>query len=102
MRKLNNIHPGEILENEFLQPLKISQNQIARNLGVSPRRINEIVHKKRSITADTSIRLAKYFDLSDGFFLGLQKDFDLEESKNEISNKINAIKPYNTNQLKTL
>jgi addiction module HigA family antidote len=78
MKKLNNIHPGEILENEFLQPLKISQNQVARNIGVSPRRINEIVHRKRSITADTSIRLAKYFSLSDGFFLGLQKDYDLE------------------------
>lgn len=102
MKKLNNIHPGEILENEFLQPLKISQNQIARSLGVPPRRINEIIHKKRSITADTSIRLAKYFDLSDGFFLGLQKDFDLEESKNEISNKINAIMPHKYDQQRGL
>ena len=81
---ITNIHPGEVLEEEFLKPLKISQNRIARDIGVSPRRINEIVHGNRSITADTSIRLARYFNLSEGFFLGLQKDFDLEESKKKI------------------
>lgn len=93
MTKLKNIHPGEVLDKEFLQPMKISQNQIARDIQVSPRRINEIIHGNRSITADTSIRLAKYFGLSDGFFLGLQKDYDLEESKKEIGSKITDIRP---------
>jgi addiction module HigA family antidote len=93
MKKLKNIHPGEILDKEFLQPMKLSQNQIAKDIGVPPRRINEIIHGNRGVTADTSIRLAKYFGLSDGFFLGLQKDYDLEESKKEIGNKIVGIKP---------
>ena len=62
MIKLQNVHPGEIIDKEFLQPMEISQNRAARDIGVSPRRINEIVHGKRSVTADTSIRLAKYFN----------------------------------------
>jgi addiction module HigA family antidote len=93
MNKLKNIHPGEILELEFLRPMQLSQNQIARDIAVPPRRINEIVHGNRSITADTSIRLAKYFNLSDDFFLGLQKDYDLEESKKKIGNQVSSIKP---------
>ena len=94
MNKLKNIHPGEVLDKEFLQPMAISQNQIARDISVPPRRINEIVHGNRSVTADTSIRLAKYFNLSDDFFLGLQKDYDLEESKKKIGNQIFSIKPH--------
>ena len=93
MNKLKNIHPGEVLDKEFLQPMAISQNQIARDISVPPRRINEIVHGNRSVTADTSIRLAKYFNLSEDFFLGLQKDYDLEESKKKIGNQIFSIKP---------
>lgn len=93
MTKLKNIHPGEVLMEEFLQPMQISQNQIARDIGVAPRRINEIVHGKRSITADTSLRLAKYFNLSEDFFFSLQKDYDLEESKKKLTSKINKIKP---------
>ncbi len=93
MTKLKNIHPGEILLAEFLLPLNISQNLLARAIGVAPRRINEIVHGNRSITADTSIRLGRYFSLSDSFFLGLQKDYDIEESRNKISKAIIKIQP---------
>ena len=78
---LNNIHPGEILIEEFLQPMDISQNAIARAINVSPRRINEIVHGKRAVTADTAIRLAKYFGTSEQFWTGLQADYDLEEAR---------------------
>src|SRR3972149_10571801 len=77
MAKLKNVHPGEVLLEEFLVPMKLSQNALARAIGVPPRRINEIVLGKRSITADTDLRLARYFGLSEGFFLGLQTDFDL-------------------------
>jgi addiction module HigA family antidote len=93
MIKLKNTHPGEVLEEEFLLPMKLSQNRVARDIGVSPRRINEIVHGNRSVTADTSIRLAKYFDLSENFFLGLQKDYDLEESRKKLGSEIANIKP---------
>ena len=81
MKKLNNIHPGEILLEEFLIPLNISQNKLGIDIGVSPRRINEIVHKKRSITADTDLRLSRALGTSEGFWLGLQVDYDLEEKK---------------------
>lgn len=76
--KLPNIHPGEILLEEFLRPFDISQNALARALRVPPRRINEIVLGKRSLSADTAIRLAKYFGTSEKFWLGLQDDHDLE------------------------
>jgi addiction module HigA family antidote len=91
MNKLQNIHPGEILEEEFLKPMKISQNQIARDIGVPPRRINEIIHGKRSVTADTSLRLSKYFGVSEAFFLNLQKIYDLEELKKEKGSAISKI-----------
>lgn len=78
MKKLQPVHPGEILFEEFLKPMGISQNQIGRDLGVSPRRINEIIHGKRSITADTALRLSIYFGNSASFWLGLQMDYDLE------------------------
>ena len=81
---LNNIHPGEVLIEEFLTPMEISQNAIARSINVSPRRNNEIVHGKRAVTADTAIRLAKYFGTSEQFWTGLQADYDLEEARKSI------------------
>ncbi len=83
--KLPNIHPGEILLEEFLGPLGLSQNKLARALKVSPRRVNEIVLGKRSITPETALRLARYFGTSERFWLGLQTDFDLEEAKDRLS-----------------
>ena len=80
-KKLPNIHPGEILAEEFLVPLGLSQNALARALGVPPRRINEIVLGKRSVTADTALRLARYFGNSPGFWMALQTSFDLEEAQ---------------------
>ncbi|MBT3213651.1 MAG: HigA family addiction module antidote protein [Deltaproteobacteria bacterium] len=88
MKKIVAVHPGEILNEEFLQPMKISQNQLGRDLQVSPRRINEIVHGKRSITADTALRLSTYFGNSASFWLGLQMDYDLDIAEDTIANKI--------------
>ena len=91
MKNIGNISPGEILLEEFLLPLGLSQNQVARDIGVSPRRINEIILGKRSITADTSIRLGKYFSMSHGFFLGLQNHFDMEEKEKELKKILKTI-----------
>ncbi|MCJ7814853.1 MAG: HigA family addiction module antitoxin [Xanthomonadales bacterium] len=88
MKKLTNIHPGEILLEEFLVPMGISQNLIARETGVPPRRINEIVHGKRAVTADTALRLARYFGTSEEFWMGLQADYDLEEARNKLGNRL--------------
>jgi len=79
--RLPNIHPGEVLLEEFLQPLELSQNRLAREIHVPPRRINEIVLGKRSVTPDTALRLARYFGTSERFWLGLQMDYDLEEAQ---------------------
>ena len=76
--KLNPIHPGEILLEEFLKPMSLSQNKVALSIGVPSRRINEIVLGKRGITADTALRLGRYFDMSPQFWLGLQMDYDLD------------------------
>lgn len=92
-RKLRNPHPGEILLEEFLKPMDLSQNALARAIHVPPRRINEIVLGKRTVSADTDLRLARYFGLSEGFFLGLQADFDLMEKRREIANDLRAIEP---------
>ena len=81
MKILPNIHPGEVLLEEFLLPMNISQNALARAIGVPPRRINEIVLGKRAITADTALRLAKTFGTSESFWMGLQADYDLEEAR---------------------
>ncbi|HFD92316.1 MAG TPA: addiction module antidote protein, HigA family [Gammaproteobacteria bacterium] len=81
MKQLPNIHPGEVLLEEFLKPLGISQNRLARTMRVPPRRINEIVHGKRAITADTAIRLARALGTSEQFWMGLQADYDLEEAR---------------------
>ncbi len=88
MRKIPTIHPGEILLEEFLSPMNISQNQLGRDLGVSPRRINEIIHGKRSITADTALRLSAYFGNSASFWLGLQMDYDLDIAEDTLSKRI--------------
>jgi addiction module HigA family antidote len=90
-KTLPNIHPGEILQEEFLLPMNISQNALARAAGVPPRRINEIVLGIRGITADTALRLAKVFGTSEGFWLGLQTDYDLEESRKQIGAGLNQI-----------
>jgi addiction module HigA family antidote len=90
---LHNPHPGEILLQEFLVPMGLSQNSLARAVHVPPRRINEIVLGKRSITADTDLRLARYFGLSDGFFLGLQSDYELMEQRRKIGDELEAIRP---------
>ncbi len=88
MKKIPTIHPGEILFEEFLKPMNISQNQLGRDLSVSPRRINEIIHGKRSITADTALRFAAYFGNSASFWLGLQMDYDLDIAEDTLSQRI--------------
>ncbi|MCP4287480.1 MAG: HigA family addiction module antidote protein [Gammaproteobacteria bacterium] len=88
LKTLPNIHPGEVLMEEFLVPLSISQNRLAREIGVPPRRINEIVHGKRAITADTALRLARYFDTSEAFWMGLQGDYELEEARRKIGKRL--------------
>lgn len=90
---LPNPHPGEILAEEFLRPMSISQSALARAIGVPPRRINEIVLGKRAVTADTDLRLARYFGLSEGFFLRLQADYELMEGKRRLGPALETIKP---------
>jgi addiction module HigA family antidote len=82
------LHPGEVLLEEFLQPMEISQNQLALSIKVPPRRINEIVLGKRKITADTALRLAKYFNMSPEFWLGLQMDYDLDIALDKIADTL--------------
>ncbi|GJM07600.1 MAG: transcriptional regulator [marine bacterium B5-7] len=91
MAKLKNIHPGEILFEEFIKPLGVSQNKLANDMGVPPRRINEIVHGLRAVTADTDLRLSRALGTSEGFWLGLQMDFDLEAKKAEIRSQLRTI-----------
>src|SRR5680860_1851349 len=81
MKKLKNIHPGEILKEEFLEPLNISAYRLAKETRLDQTRISEIIHKKRKITADTALRLAKFFGNTPQFWLGLQNDYDIEEEK---------------------
>lgn len=89
MNKIPAIHPGEILQEEFLKPMNISQNRLGAELGVSPRRVNEIVHGKRSITADTALRLARFFGNSASFWLGLQMDYELDVAGDALASRIN-------------
>lgn len=91
---LPNPHPGDILIEDFLKPMGISQNALARAVHVPPRRINEIVLGKRAVSADTDLRLARFFGMSDGFFLGLQADFDMMERRRVIGDELNQIEPY--------
>lgn len=90
---LHNPHPGEILLLDFLEPMVLSQSALARAVGVPPRRINEIVLGKRMVTADTDLRLTRYFGLSEGFFLRLQADHDLMARRREIEDELRAIRP---------
>lgn len=89
MNKIPAIHPGEILQEEFLKPMNISQNRLGTELGVSPRRVNEIIHGKRSITADTALRLARFFGNSASFWLGLQMDYELDVAGDALASRIN-------------
>jgi addiction module HigA family antidote len=86
--KLHPVHPGEVLLEEFLKPMGISQNKLALNIGVPPRRINEIVLEKRRITADTALRLSKYFGVTAEFWLGLQSQFDLDVASDKLGDRL--------------
>ena len=88
--KLAPIHPGEILLEEFLKPMEISQYRLAKDISVPARRINEIVQGKRSITPDTALRLSKYFGLSERFWVNLQARYDLETEKDKLKDKLNT------------
>ncbi len=85
---LHNPHPGELLLEELLRPLGISQNRLARSIGVPPRRINEIVPGKRCITVDTDLRLARFFGMSEGFWMGLQSDYDLMDTRRRLADRL--------------
>jgi addiction module HigA family antidote len=91
MKKLKNIHPGEILLEEFLKPLSISQYQLAKDLGIPQTRVSQIIKGNRRITADTALRISQYFGNSAKFWLGLQDDFDLEEEKGAIEYLLKTI-----------
>ena len=94
-QKLAPIHPGEILLEEFLEPMNLSQNRMALAIGVPPRRINEIVLGKRGISADTALRLARYFDMSPQFWMGLQMDFALDVAADELAERLDQeVRPY--------
>ena len=87
-KNLPPIHPGEILMEEFLKPMGISQYRLAKDISVSPRRINEIVHGKRAITPDTALRLSRYFGLSERFWINMQARYDLEIEKDRLQNRL--------------
>ena len=97
MKKLKNIHPGEILSEEFLIPLEISAYRLSKDIGIPQTRISEIIKGNRRISADTALRLSKYFGNSAKFWLGLQDDFDLEEEGVEKKNILSSIKHYTRN-----
>lgn len=86
--KLNPVHPGEVLLEEFLKPMGLSQNKLALNIGVPARRINEIVLEKRRVTADTALRLARFFGISSEFWLGLQSQYDLDVTADELGERL--------------
>jgi addiction module HigA family antidote len=93
--KLKPIHPGEILLEEFLNPMELSQNHLALRIGVPARRINEIVLGKRGITADTALRLGRYFGMSPQFWLGLQMDYDLDVTSDKLAERLEQeVRPY--------
>lgn len=95
MEKLPNIHPGEVLLEEFLLPLEISQYKLAKDLKIPQTRVSEVVKGRRRITADTALRLSKYFGTSAKFWLGLQDDYDLEESENLLEKELTEIPEVN-------
>lgn len=96
MEKLPNIHPGEILKEEFLEPFGISGYRLAKETSMPQTRISQIIHKKRSITADTALRLSKYFGTSAKFWLGLQDDYDLEEEAENKRKELEEIRSFET------
>lgn len=96
MKKLPNIHPGEVLREEFLIPMGISQYRLAREIGVPEPRISAIVNGKRAITADTAVRLSRFFGNSAGFWLGLQADYDTEEVERSQAESLDGIRRWNT------
>jgi antitoxin HigA-1 len=93
-QRLAPVHPGEILSEEFLRPLGISQYRLAKDISVPPRRINEIVQGKRSLTADTALRLAKFFGTSEIFWLNLQARYDLDVQKQRLGKRLREVRPY--------
>ena len=97
MEKLNNIHPGEILLEEFLKPMEISAYRLAKETFIPQTRVSEIIKGKRRVTADTALRLAKFFGTSAKFWMGIQDDYDLEEERNEKEKEFNSIKPIEGN-----
>jgi antitoxin HigA-1 len=97
MAKLKNIHPGEVLQEEFLIPLGLSAYKLSKDIGIPQTRISEILKRNRRVTADTALRLAKYFGNSPKFWLGLQDDFDLEEEKLLRAKEFDTIEAYNAN-----
>lgn len=99
MKKLGNIHPGEILKEEFLDPMGITAYRLVKETFIPQTRINEIIKKKRRITADTALRLSKYFGTTAKFWLGLQDDYDLEEETLLKENEFDNIKPMENNTL---
>jgi len=99
MEKIDNVHPGEVLSEEFLIPLKISAYKLAKDLKIPQTRISEIIKGNRRITADTALRLSNYFGNSAKFWLGLQNDYDLEEQYLEKEKELNSIKNYKENNI---
>jgi addiction module HigA family antidote len=97
MKKIKNIHPGEVLKEEFLKPLKISAYRLCMDINVPQTRISEIIKGNRSITADTALRLSQYFGNSANFWLGLQNDFDIEEEITQKGAELKLIKRYSAN-----
>ena len=93
MPKLEPVHPGEVLLEDFLRPLEVTQHRLAIAIGVPPRRINEIVHGKRRVTADTALRLARYFGTTDRFWLNLQTRHDLEIVRDALGSRLDSIQP---------
>jgi antitoxin HigA-1 len=98
MRRLKNVHPGEVLSEEFLKPLDLSAYRLSKDIGIPQTRISEIVKGNRRITADTALRLSKYFGVSPKFWLGLQDDFDIEEEQNQIIGELKNIKKFENNE----
>ena len=91
--RLNNVHPGEVLLEEFLKPMGISQYRLARDIGISPMRVSEIVRGKRAVTADTALRLARYFGTSVKFWMGLQDDYEVERARQVLGDRLDQVVP---------
>lgn len=101
MRKVAYPHPGEILMEEFLKPMGITQYRLAKEIGVPQRRIGEIVAGKRAVTPDTGLRLSRFFGMSDGFWIGLQMDYDAAKARDELAPTLKKIKPWKGQPVRT-